>query len=215
MSKSQLLRDVYSYGQIKGMREESFGSIDEVFVFIDGRMSQISEMLEAKECERALPLLLDTYTILTERSDYPSADEEYDEDELWIRLAWICLRISYCYCEQEDYVRAYYYIEMVRCIDTDCFMEWINVLVSSGRADALYMIEIYIKDPTMVSDIFFNKDDQKKIRDFLMRRQAYLYIEKGDYATARIQLTELLSNPDSCVFAREELEYLNELEKKE
>ena len=215
MSKSELFRDVYTYDQVQAPGEESVGSLVEVIAFIDGRMPQVSGMLEAKEIEQALVLLLDTYTVLAEKWNYPIMDEEWDVDALWIRLAWICFRICYCYCEQEDYVRAYYYIDMVRSIDSDCFMEWINVLVSSGRPDALLIIESYLNDPASVNEIFTEVDEQKKIMDFLECRQAYLYVEKGNFTTARTLLTNLLSNAASSDFARKELEYLNDLEKNE
>ena len=212
MKNSELFRDVYAEAKAQETEAKSVGTVEEVIAFIDDRMPQVSELIEAEEYERALPLLLDTYAFLCDKWNYPRIDEEWDIDDLWVRLGWICFRIGYCYCELEDYARAYYYIDMVRNVDSDCFMEWINVLVNSRRVDALMTVESCVDDPASISDIFCDEADQKKIMDFLERRLAYLYIEKGDYAEARTLLKKLLSNPDSSGFAREELDYLDSLD---
>ncbi|MDE6741484.1 MAG: hypothetical protein K2J58_04055 [Muribaculaceae bacterium] len=211
MSKSELFRDVYSDAKVQESEANSVDSIGGVITFIDGRMPQVSELIEAEDYERALPQLIDMYAFLCDKWNYPRIGEEWDVDDLWERLGWICFRICYCYCELEDYARAYYYIDIVRNVDSDCFMEWINVLVNSRRVDALMTVESCINDPASINDIFSDEVDQKKIMDFLERRLAYLYIEKREYAEARKLLEKLLSNPDSSEFAREELDYLDSL----
>ena len=211
MTNSELFRDVYADAKLQESEETSVDSIEDVVAYIDERIPQVSELIEGEEYQRALPLLLDTYSFLCDKWNYPRIDEEWDVDDLWERLGWICFRICYCYCELEDYARAYYYIDMVRNVDSDCFMEWINVLVNSRRVDALMTVEGCVDDPASISEIFSDEADQKKIMDFLERRLAYLYIEKGEYAEARTLLEKLLTNPDSGEFAREELDYLDSL----
>ena len=61
-------------------------------------------------------------------------------------MAWVCYRIAFCYCEEKDYISAFYYIDLVKFLDATCFMEWINVLVNSRRMDALGVVETYLED---------------------------------------------------------------------
>ncbi len=94
-------------------------------------------------------------------------------------------------------------------------MEWINVYVNSERIDALGIVEYYAKEPSRVREIFQEDADFNKVMDFLERRLGYLYIQVGQYEEAREVFTKMLDNPASSQFAREELEYLDGIEKRE
>lgn len=170
------------------------------------------ELLDEKDYAEALPYLLEAYYRLMKLHYSPLSEEIMSIEEYKYWLAWVCYRISFCYSEAEDYVQAYYYIDMVWAVNSECFMEWINVLVNSRRMDALGIIELYLEDPEMLDPICDDEVEKKKVLDFLERRLGFLFIEYGELEKARELFTRLLDNPDSCKFAREELDYLDSLD---
>lgn len=214
MEKSELFRDNYSESKFKVEENETF-TTEDVMAAIHSAREQAENLIDEKDFDGALPVLLDMYEILKARKFFLKIEEEVGFEEYMNLLAWTCYRICFSYIETEDYPRAYFYIDQVRGHDKDCFIEWINVLVNSERVDALGIVEYYAKDPSKVREVFQEESDFKKVMDFLDRRLGYLYIETEQYDEAREIFTSLLDNPASSDFAREELEYLDGLEKKE
>ena len=210
MEKSELFRDNYSESKFKVEEKETF-TTEYVMEAIRCAYEEADKRFEEKDYEEALPVLLDMYEILKARKFYLIIEKEIGFEGYMNLLAWTCFRICFCYVENEDYPRAYFYIDQVRGHDIDCFMEWINVLVNSERVDALGVVEYYAKDPSKVSDIFNEESEFKKVMSFLERRLGYLYIQTEQYDEAREIFTRLLADPASSDFAREELEYLDSL----
>ena len=211
MAQSEFFRDVYAESTTH--EEEKEYTIMDIVSIIDEAIEDIAVLFDNKEYEKALPRLLETYDILVDRTIYSKLDDEYGTEEYLMRFTWLCFRICYCYCEKKDYVRAFFYIDQICGTDSNCFIEWINVMVNSGRLDALGIVERYINDPSELKGICKDEEDLKKVMDFLERRLGYLYIEAGSYEEARKFLTKLLANPNSRAFASEELEYLDSLDK--
>lgn len=174
--------------------------------------TRAEELFNDKDYDGALPFLLESYERLTEFQFSPQSDEVTPVPEYMYWLAWVCYRIAFCYSEAEDYVKSYYYIDLVSCVNSLCFMEWINVLVNSRRMDALGLVESYLEDSEMLDRICKDDSDKKTVIDFLERRLGYLYIEYDELEKAREFFTRLLDNPDSCRFAQEELEYLDSIQ---
>ncbi|MDE7422037.1 MAG: hypothetical protein K2N35_17765 [Muribaculaceae bacterium] len=210
MDKSELFRDNYSESDFKVEEKDTF-TTEDVMAAIHGGIEEADKRFDEKDYDGALPGLIDMYEILKARKFYLIIEKEIGFEEYMNLLAWTCFRICFCYVENEDYPRAYFYIEQVRGHDSDCFMEWINVLVNSERVDALGIVEYYAKDPSKVSDIFNEELEFKKVMSFLERRLGYLYIQTEQYDEAREIFTRLLDDPASSDFAREELEYLDSL----
>ncbi len=211
----EFFRDVYSEANSVA-KEDSGYTYEEVLAAMDERMAEASDMFDRKEYESVLPILLDTYNILGDWRCLSSFDDILGTVEYMRRFAWLCLRICYCYAEQEDYVSAFFYIDQVKGYSCECFMEWINMVVNGRRLDAYGTVEEVLQDPSEVKELFTEDEEGlKKLMDFLERRMGYLYIEFGQYEEARNLFTKMLDNPVSSDFAREELEYLDEIEKRE
>ncbi len=206
----EFFRDIYS--EVESEVEDSPITSEEVIEAVRNRCSDVETLLEEKDYEGALSPLLDLYEILKTRKYYLMVQSEVGYEEYLSLIAWVCYRICYCYMEQKDYPRAFFYIDQVRGYDADCFMEWINVYVNSERIDALDIVEYYMKDPSLVKEIVEEETEFNKVMDFLKRRLGYLYIEAEQYEEAREIFTRLLDNPASADFAREELEYLDRIE---
>lgn len=209
----ELFRDVYAEADAESGGSEYTG--EEVVEAIYRICSEAETLLDEKDYEGALAPLLDVYEILKARKYFILIQEEIGFEEFLKMVTWACYRICYCYMEEKDYVRAFFYIDQVRGNNTDCFMEWINVYVNSERIDALGIVEYYAKEPSRVREIFQEDEDFNKVMDFLERRLGYLYIQVGQYEEAREVFTKMLDNPASSKFAREELEYLDGIEKRE
>lgn len=214
MSKSDFFIDSYAVST-SHIEEEKEYTISDIVAIIDEAINGIAVMLDNKEYDKALPKLLEIYDLVVDRTILSKLDDEYGTEQYLSRFEWLCFRISYCYCEQQDYIRAFFYIDQVSNTDSNCFIEWINVIVNGGMLGALGIVEAYINDPSQLKDICKDDEDLEKVMSFLERRLGYLYIELGEYEEARKLFTRLLSNPASSDFAREELEYLDGLEKKE
>lgn len=174
--------------------------------------AKAQELFDEKDYADALPYLLESYERLTEFHYSPLADEVLPIEEYMYWLAWVCYRICFCYVEAKDLISAYYYINLVCGVNGECFMEWINVLVNSRRMYALKMVEAYLEDAEMLDPICDDEEEKKTVINFLERRLGYLLIEYGQLEKARELFTRLLDNPDSCKFAREELDYIDSLE---
>ncbi len=209
----ELFRDVYAEADAESEDAEFTG--EEVVEAVYSACSEVETLLEDKDFEGALEPLLDVYEILKSRKYFIMIQEEIGFEEFLKIVTWVCFRICYCYMEEKDYVRAFFYIDQVRGNNTECFMEWINVYVNSERIDALGIVEYYAKEPARVREIFQEDADFKKVMDFLERRLGYLYIQVGQYKEARVVFTKMLDNPASSQFARDELEYLDGIEKRE
>lgn len=212
MSNQDFFRDTYS--ETDSHNEEKEYTIAEIVAIIDDGVSDIATMVEEKKYDLALPKLLSIYEIFVDRSIVSKLDDEMGTEEFLARFAWICFRICYCYIEQDDYVRAYFYIDQVKSLDSNCLIEWINVLVNSGRMDALGVVEDLVNDPSELKDICKDEADVKKVMDFLERRLGYLYIDYGEYEEARKLFTRLLEVPASRDFAQSELDYIDTLQNK-
>ncbi len=215
MEKSELFRDVYSEMN-SDEKEEANYTYEDAIAIMDERIEEASAMFDRKEYEQVLPILLDIYDILGDWDCMSKFDDILGTDEYMKRWAWLCFRICYCYAEQQDYVRAFFYIDQVKGVDSECFMEWINMVINSRRLDAYGTVEDFLNDPSELQELFMkDEEDLKEVMDFLERRMGYLYIEYGKYDEARKLFTRMLDNPASRDFAREELEYLDEIEKRE
>lgn len=214
MSKSDFFIDSYEVST-SHIEEEKEYTISEIVAIIDETIDEIAVMLDDKEYDKALPKLLEIYDLIVDRTLLSKLDDEYGTEQYLNRFVWLCFRICYCYCEQQDYIRAFFYIDQVRGMDINCFIEWINVMVNSGMLDALGTVEGYVNDSSPLKELCKDDEDLEKVMNFLERRLGYLYIEVGEYEEARKLFTRLLSKPASSDFAREELEYLDGLEKKE
>lgn len=209
MDKTDFFHDVYSEVDSSEQEETSY-TYEEALDIMDQRMEEVSVKFDNKEYEEVLPTLLDIYDVYGDWSCMSTFDDILGSEEYIKRYAWLCYRISYCYAEQKDYVRAYFYIDQVRGYDSNCFMKWINMVINGRRIDAYGIVEDFVNDPSELQELF--KEDQeslKKVMDFLERRLGYLQIEMGEYDKARELFTRMLDNPASCDFAREEQEYLN------
>ncbi len=209
----EFFRDVYAESDAE-LGDSEFTGVEVVEIVRNG-CAEIEALLYDHNFEGALEPLLDLYEILKTRKYFIMIQEEIGFEEFLKIVTWVCYRICYCYMEEKDYVRAFFYIDQVRGNNTECFMEWINVYVNSERIDALGIVEYYAKEPSRVREIFQEDADFKKVMDFLDRRLGYLYIQVGQYEDAREVFTRMLDNPASNQFAREELEYLDEIEKRE
>lgn len=189
--------------------------MSEIVAIIDEAIEDVSRMLDDKKYDKALPKLLEIYDLAVDRTLLSKLDDEYGTEQYLCRFEWLCFRICYCYCEQQDYIRAFFYIDQVSATNSNCFIEWINVIVNGGMLGALGTVEAYVNDPSQLKEICKDDEDFVKVMNFLERRLGYLYIELGEYEEARKLFTRLLTNPASSDFAREELEHLDGLEKKE
>lgn len=199
------------YADADSNKEESEYTSEEVMAAVDNISSEAETLFEEKNYDEALSLLLDLYEILKARKFFLLIQSEVGYEGYLNLFTWTCFRICFCYMEQKDYPRAFFYIDQVRGRDADCFIEWINVYVNSERIDALGIVEYYVNNPSKVQELFQEEADFKKIMDFLERRLGYLYIEAEQYEDAREIFTRLLENPASSEFAREELEYLERI----
>ncbi len=209
----EFFRDIYA--EVESESEASELTSDEVVGAVRSGCSEVDSLLDAQDYEGAISPLLDLYEILKTRKYFIMIQEEVGFEEYLRMVTWVCFRICFCFMEQKDYPRAFFYIDQVRGNNTDCFMEWINVYVNSERIDALGIVEYYAKESSRVREIFQEDEDFNKVMDFLERRLGYLYLQVGQYEDAREVFTRLLDNPASSQFAREELEYLDEIEKRE
>ncbi len=209
----EFFRDIYA--EVESESGASELTSDEVVGAVRSGCSEVDSLLDAQDYEGAISPLLDLYEILKTRKYFIMIQEEVGFEEYLRMVTWVCFRICFCFMEQKDYPRAFFYIDQVRGNNTDCFMEWINVYVNSERIDALGIVEYYAKESSRVREIFQEDEDFNKVMDFLERRLGYLYLQVGQYEDAREVFTRLLDNPASSDFAREELEYLDEIEKRE
>lgn len=209
----EFFRDIYA--EVESESGASELTSDEVVGAVRSGCSEVDSLLDAQDYEGAISPLLDLYEILKTRKYFIMIQEEVGFEEYLRMVTWVCFRICFCFMEQKDYPRAFFYIDQVRGNNTDCFMEWINVYVNSERIDALGIVEYYAKESSRVREIFQEDEDFNKVMDFLERRLGYLYLQVGQYEDAREVFTRLLDNPASSQFAREELEYLDEIEKRE
>ena len=171
------------------------------------------KFLVEKKYDKALPILERMYNLLTLPGDHDALIDELGEDRYNELVIWLCFNIGYCYNDQKDYIKAFYYLHQVRCSgDPRCFVEWINAIVNGNHPSALDIVEGFVNDPDGLMELWNEEEDKKMIMDFLERRLGYLYIEYGRLHEARLLFTRLLSNPNSKKFAQEELDYLDHIE---
>ena len=206
-------RDDYAIADSRNQEEETY-TVDEVLSIIDDSMQDATVLYEAKDYDGVLPKLLNIYEVYTDKKIFTNLEIKLGSDELSRRYARLCFMISYCYCEQQDYIRAFFYIDPVRGVDSNCFMEWINVLVNSGRLDALGVVEEFVNNPSSWREVCIDEAEVKKVSDFLDRRLGYLHIEYEDFDKARELFERLLEVPESRGFAQSELEYIDALQNK-
>lgn len=177
-------------------------------------LSIAEDFLEKKEYEHALPILLSAYEIFTLPEDYYALVEALGKEEYDRIIVWLCYNIGFCYAEQKDYVRAFYYLDQVRLSgDIKCLIEWINVIVNSAHPSAIETVENIMNHQEDLTELW-DGEDLKTVMDFLERRLGYLYIEYGRRQEARDIFTHLLNNPNSKAFAQKELDYLDQIESK-
>lgn len=212
ISKSDTIHDMNT--EVESVGKEEVQNIFADFVaLVDKRIEEASVLFENKDYQNVLPKLLTIFEIFTDRSYAWSLVHEIGDDEYMKRSVWLSYRICNCYMELNDYVSAYYYIELVKGYDSDCFFEYINVLVNSPYFNKLFLLEEFTDDPSLLEVLFENEEEKKIILDFLELELGKLYIEYGIYDAARNLYTAHLSNPDTCDIAHKQLEYLVELEK--
>ena len=177
-----------------------------------GELQKADELIKQKKFEEALPGLLTAYREFTAPIDYYSWLDEMGEEGYIGVHDWLCYRIAFCYNDRKEYDRAYYYINQVSDRDNfDYMAEWINTMVNSNFPGIIELIEAYLEKPEEFVNTLSGEDDRKRMKDFLERRLGYLMIEYGRIEEARQLFTRMLDNPNSCRFAREELDYIADL----
>ena len=213
VGKSGFFQDPYTHTDVTPQEVDltTVAGLTEFMQSIHELNSRAEELFDGKEYTEALPYLHESYGRLTEFQYSPLSDEVMSPEEFLHWMVWVCYRIAFCYCEEKDYISAFYYIDLVKFLDATCFMEWINVLVNSRRMDAFGVVETYLEDSEELEALCRDESEVKRVRDFLERRLGYLYIEYRELEKAREIFTKLLDNPDSCRFAQEELEYIDGL----
>ena len=150
----------------------------------------------------ALPYLVSAFETMKRRSD--NNDERFFE---------ICYLTGFCYCEQEQYDRAYYYLELTLHLHHINYTEeYINCLVNSEDPRAEDVINSLLADLTLL------KSENKgrihsgidKFVNFLRRRKAYIFVSARKYKEAEHLLKNMLDEPDNCDFAINELAFIQQ-----
>lgn len=146
----------------------------------------------------------------------------FNEDESAV-FNEILYMIGFCYCEFNQYEKAYYYLSFANGKTTDDFInygsETINSLSNDGDIRAIICNNDYLeKTAELIDSDDITEEDKKKLsrfKIFLLRRFAYNSINHGYYNDAEETLKQLLNDPESESFALRELNYLKGLRGKE
>lgn len=145
-----------------------------------------------------------------ERGVFASKDQH-----LWNLFFDSCYEVGFSLMELGKQDMAAYFLEIAsHGGNAQHVQEYINCLSNLKDPQALEVVEDTI-NRTPQPQPGNNQDSWNYHMAFLKRRKAFILIDKKRYGEARALLQELLQDPMCKDFAREELNYLNQLEKEQ
>lgn len=160
------------------------------------------KFFDSKCYAQALPYLENSYWQEQKRVDQMS-DKERDN------FAELSFLVGFCYTELHEYRRAYFYLNsLLGHCKVNYTEEFVNALVNSNDYRALGIIDQLLaflenkkrgQEDDNINDHFLK---------FLLRRKAYLLVEKKRYDEAGQILHSLLDDPSSSDFAIDELAWI-------
>ena len=168
--------------------------------------------LEEKRFWDAILYFSKVYDILQEKWNKEKISEE--EERAFFES---CYQLGFCYSELELYEKALYYLEIVWRFDVIKFkMEYINCLANKKDFRAIYIVEGEIERLSKIEHPEWLDwyDSFHFYYNFLLRRIAYIYIDKGKLEEAETILKKILENDMDEDFAIRELAYIQEIKKR-
>lgn len=161
-----------------------------------------------KKYDEAIVLLESAFEISQPYYDVMSSAQKMNFFDL-------CFHIGFCYCALHKFQQAYYFLDITIPIHSIPWtMEYVNCLVNSGDFRALQIIDnIYNGIKPDEND----EEPEPAIRDFLyflLRRKAYVLVEKGRLNEAEEIFRPMLEQPENSDFALNELAYIQKLREK-
>lgn len=160
------------------------------------------KFFDSKCYAQALPYLENSYWQEQKRVDQMSAKER----DSFAELSFL---VGFCYTELHEYRRAYFYLNsLLGHYKVDYTEEFVNALVNSNDYRALGMIDQLL---AFLETRKRNQEDDNTndyFAKFLLRRKAYLLVEKKRYDEAEQILHTLLDDPSSSDFAIDELAWI-------
>ena len=140
---------------------------------------------------------------------------ESEDELLWGIFFESSYNVGFCLMELGKPHTAAYYLEISsHSMNYKHIQEYINCLANSQDPQALEVVEDVMKRSPM-------PQSEEKAQSwnfhmaFLKRRKAYILIDLKRYVEARSLLSEMLSDPLCQDFAKDELKYLNMVERNE
>ena len=137
-------------------------------------------------------------------------------------LMGVYTRLGFSYVELKVYSKALYYLEIPYTYgNIDGCMEYINCLIGSNDFRALSVVETQLN---AIIEKLRDYDEEEEMpedyidyRNFLLRRRAYLLIEKNRLDEAEKLLNRMLKEEDAVMlkFAEEKLKFIKEKRLKE
>lgn len=178
--------------------------------WLDGHLIDAGDCMRKRKFRSARKKLFKFLDLLNH--DYEEICDDKDPDKYDYDSAFrsAYFGLAYCYCEAEDFSRAYFYISSLGgCGDVCVFCEWINCLVYSRHPQALTTVYKYFNNPDALRGVLGANVPLDSVNEFLKRRMAYLSIEIGHYWMSDVLLEQLKDMPASRDYALKELSYLN------
>jgi hypothetical protein len=131
-------------------------------------------------------------------------------------------RLGFSYVELKVYSKALYYLEIPYTYgNIDGCMEYINCLIGSNDFRALSVVETQLNAIIEKLRDYDEEDEMPEdyidYRNFLLRRRAYLLIEKNRLDEAEKLLNRMLKEEDAVMlkFAEDKLKFIKEKRSKE
>jgi tetratricopeptide (TPR) repeat protein len=134
-------------------------------------------------------------------------------DEEFQTLIECSFSIGYCYYELSLFDKSYKYLEFSARNSKEGYKyqsEYINCLIALKDIRSLMIIDHNL-------EVLTNKKEDDRTRNdydfymFLLRRKAYCMIELKQYDSAESILQKILENDPESEFAKQEIEYINQL----
>ena len=134
-------------------------------------------------------------------------------DEEFQTLIECSFLIGYCYYELGLFDKSYKYLEFSARNSKEGYKyqsEYINCLIALKDIRSIMIIEHNL-------EVLTNKKEDDRTRNdydffmFLLRRKAYCMIELKQYDSAESILQKILENDPESEFAKQEIEYINQL----
>lgn len=124
--------------------------------------------------------------------------------------------IGYTLQEFGKLEKSVYYLSKINKDNIAHYAEYVSAICSLNHPKAYNMVVDEMERMDKVDDPSIrNSAEYKSYCLFLQRRQAFTLIEKKEYDKARIILNDMLKNPELNSFAKQELEYIDSIEKKQ